>query len=68
MKSHEKTAHYVRSYADYNIDDELPEPVFFKLESRSLNSDPDQDDSSDEDSSIERNEVELDLTAPPHDT
>ena len=62
------------SYAGYSFGDEdsIPEPVYFKLEnlqSESIpNSDPDQDVYSDEDSSIEEDEIELDLFAPPHDS
>ena len=58
----------------YNFGDEdIPEPVYFKLENLHSdcipNSDPDQDAYSEEDSSsIGDEDVELDLCAPPHDS
>ena len=62
------------SYPGYGFGDEdgIPEPVYFKLENLHSeyipSSDPDQDGYSDEDSSIEEDEIELDLNAPPHDS
>ncbi|XP_065911741.1 ras GTPase-activating protein 1-like isoform X2 [Dysidea avara] len=56
--------------AHYGEDDGLPEPVYFKLENFQLpdyvlNSDPDQDLYSDDDSSVGDEDVELNLFAPP---
>lgn len=61
---------HVLIMAHYGEDDGLPEPVYFKLENFQLpdyvlNSDPDQDLYSDDDSSVGDEDVELNLFAPP---
>lgn len=71
MRSREKMAGVQYAGYGYGDEDSIPEPVYFKLEhlqSELLNSDPDQDGYSDEDSSIEEDGIALNLFAPPHDS
>lgn len=74
MRSRENMAHCM-PYAGYGYGDEDSiEPVYFKLENLQSdcrpNSDPDQDVESEPEyeSSVEEEDVELDLFAPPHDS
>ena len=72
--SREKMAYCMPPYPGCSFGDEdiIPEPAYFKLKHLQSeyipSSDPDQDGYSDEDSSIDGDDIELDLFAPPHDS
>lgn len=64
-------AHSMLPYPGCNFSDEdsIPEPVYFKLESLQLpSSDLEQEFSDSDGSSIDGDDIELDLFAPPHDS
>ena len=49
-------------------EDSIPEPVYFKLESLQLPSSDLEQEYTDSESSIDGDDIELDLFAPPHDS